>query len=147
LGLAVEESVSARIAPGEAYMSLLAWPGGADHCVAFIGGPNAWKLAHQGQAATIAFVRDTLRAWFGAEADACFGEALVTDWAENPWHGGSYAYARPGHAGDRALLGAPLADGRLVIAGEATAGNGLAGTVAGAWNEGQRAARAVRLSS
>ncbi len=143
LGLAPEESVSARIAPGERYMSFLAWPGGADHCVAFIGGPNAWALARQGESATIAFVRDKLRGWFGAEADACFGAALVTDWADNPWQHGSYAYARPGHSGDRARLGVPLADGRLVIAGEATATDGLAGTVAGAWNEGQRAARVV----
>jgi monoamine oxidase len=144
LGLAAEESVSARIAPGERYMSLLAWPGGADHCVAFIGGPNAWDLAREGDAATVDFVRAKLLSWFGAEADITFGEALVTDWASNPWHLGSYAYARAGHAGDRARLGAPLADGRLIIAGEATATDGLAGTVAGAWNEGVRAAKLIR---
>ncbi len=146
LGLAAEESVSARLDPGERYLSFLAWPGGADYCVAFIGGPNAWALAREGEAATLNFVRNKLRGWFGAEADATFGDALVTDWARNPWHRGAYAYARAGFAGDRAKLGAPLADGRLVIAGEATAIDGLAGTVAGAWNEGRRAAAIVQAA-
>ena len=91
----------------------------------------------------MAFVRERLRGWFGADADKELEAALVTTWADDPWQRGAYAYARPGHAGDRAALGVPFADGRVVIAGEATAGEGMAGTVGGAWNEGQRAARAI----
>jgi monoamine oxidase len=144
LGLAVEESVSARIAPGEAMMSLLAWPGGADHVVAFIGGPAAWALHRAGPEATIDFVRDRLRCWLGSGTE--LGEACLADWAADPWHGGAYAYAEAGHADLRARLGAPLADGRLVIAGEATCTNGLAGTVGGAWLEGERAAAIVRAA-
>ena len=143
LGLAAEESVSPMIQSGEPYLSFLAWPGGADHCIAFIGGPNAWALSREGEAATLAFVRERLRGWFGADADKELEAALVTNWADDPWQRGAYAYARPGHAGDRAALGVPFADGRIVIAGEATAGDGMAGTVGGAWNEGQRAARAI----
>ena len=143
LGLPADQSVTARIAEGAAMLSLLAWPGGADHVVAFIGGPPAWALAHEGRTATVDYVRARLRDWFGAEADTALGEAIVTDWAENPWHGGAYAYARPGHADDRARLGTPFADGRMVIAGEATATDGLAGTVAGAFNEGARAAASL----
>ena len=143
LGLAAEESVTPMIRRGEPYLSFLAWPGGADHCITFIGGPNAWALAREGEAATLAFVRERLRGWFGADADKELEAALITGWANDPWQRGAYAYARPGHAGDRAALGMPFADGRVVIAGEATAGDGMAGTVGGAWNEGQRAARAV----
>ncbi len=146
LGLRSDESVTARITRDDTMMSLLAWPGGADHAVAFIGGPPAWALAREGEAATIAFVRSRLRQWFGAQATHAFGEAVVSNWGDDIHHGGAYAYARPGHAGDRALLGAPLADGRLVIAGEATATDGLAGTVAGAWNEGKRAAAIVQAA-
>ena len=144
LGLAVEESVSARIAPGEAMMSLLAWPGGVDHVVAFIGGPHAWALHREGAAATVDFVRAQLRAWFGSATE--LGEADLADWAADPWHGGAYAYAEAGHADIRARLGEPLACGRLVIAGEATCTNGLAGTVGGAWLEGERAASIVRAA-
>ena len=143
MGLAPEESISPMIRDGEPYMSFLAWPGGADHAVAFIGGPKAWELSRAGEAATAAFVRERLRLWLGSDSDKWLAETLMTDWANNEWHLGAYAYARPGHAGDRAALGTPFADGRMVIAGEATAQDGLAGTVAGAWIEGQRAARAV----
>ena len=143
MGLAPEESISPMIRDGEPYMSFLAWPGGADHAVAFIGGPKAWELSRAGEAATAAFVRERLRLWLGSDSDKWLAETLMTDWANNEWHLGAYAYARPGHAGDRAALGTPFADGRMVIAGEATAQDGLAGTVAGAWIEGQRAARTV----
>lgn len=144
LGLTPDENITARIAPGKPMLSLLAWPGGADHSVAFIGGPAAWALAETGAAATEDFVRAKIRDWFGA--NATFGDAIVTDWAQNPWHGGAYAYARPGHAQDRARLAEPLADGRLVIAGEACCTDGLAGTVGGAWLEGRRAAATVQAA-
>lgn len=143
LGLRPGESVTAQIARGEPMLSLLAWPSGADHVVAFVGGPPAWRLARQGEAATIAFVRQRLHAWFGDRAHTALGEATVTDWHSNPLHGGAYAYARAGHAGARDTLAIPLAGARLMFAGEATAQNGLAGTVGGAWNEGQRAAAII----
>ncbi len=144
LGLAADESVSARIGRGDPMLSVLAWPGGADHLVAFIGGPPAWALSREGEAGTIDFVRERLRDWFGGEANQALGEITVANWANDPWHGGAYAYARPGHWQDRALLGAPFGDGRLVIAGEACRTDGLAGTVGGAWLDGERAAAIVQ---
>lgn len=142
LGLAQDTSVTARIGRDEAMLSVLAWPGGADQLVCFIGGPHAWELARAGATATVDFARARLRDWLGPAAG--LGEAVVSGWADDPWQGGAYAYAKPGHWQDRARLGEPLAEGRLVIAGEATAADGLAGTVGGAWNEGQRAVVAVR---
>jgi monoamine oxidase len=143
LGLAADESVTSRIARDEPMLSLLAWPGGADHVVAFLGGPPAWALHREGDAATVDFVRARLRAWFGAEADRALGDAVVADWAADPWQGGAYTYARPGCAGLRGELAAPLAEGRLVLAGEACRTDGLAGTVGGAFLDGERAADVV----
>lgn len=140
LGLRPDENVTARIERDAPMLSLLAWPGGADHVVAFIGGPPAWALACQGLAATIAFVRTRLRDWFGERADTALGDAVVTDWHDNNLFGGAYAYARAGNADARQILATPFADNRMVFAGEATASDGLAGTVGGAWNEGLRAA-------
>jgi monoamine oxidase len=143
LDLAPDESVSQRVAPGEAPLSLMAWPRGADHVSVFLGGPAAWALSEEGPAATVDFVRARLRSWFGARADTALGDPVWTDWSRDPHHLGSYAYARPGHLQDRARLGAPLLDGRLVIAGEACRMDGLAGTVAGAYLDGERAAATV----
>ncbi len=70
-------------------------------------------------------------------------EAVVTQWGREANFLGSYAYALPGHADARGKLGQPLADGRLVICGEACNEEGLAGTVGGAWHDGRRAASAV----
>jgi monoamine oxidase len=67
----------------------------------------------------------------------------MTAWGTDPAFLGAYAYAIPGAAGARAVLAAPLWDGRLVFAGEACDTDGLAGTVAGAYFSGARAADSV----
>ncbi len=54
---------------------------------------------------------------------------------------GSYAYARPGAAGQRAVLAAPV-DGRLFFAGEATSPDAFT-TARGAYEAGGRAADEV----
>jgi monoamine oxidase len=86
-----------------------------------------------------------LRRLVGARADRVFagGARLVTRWDADPWARGAYAYVPPGQAGARAALAEPLAEGRLVFAGEACH-DGLAGTVGGAWLSGEAAARTVR---
>ena len=61
-----------------------------------------------------------------------------------PFARGSYSHALPGHAGDRAVLAAPV-DGRLFFAGEATSPNFFS-TAHGARDSGERAAGEV-LSS
>jgi monoamine oxidase len=124
-------------------MSFLAWPYGAAHIVGFIGGPAAAALSREGPAAVEAFARAQLSDLLGHGADAALGAGVVADWARDPLHRGAYAYAKPGHAGARAALGTPLGGGRLVFAGEACRTDGLAGTVGGAWLDGERAGAVV----
>ena len=59
-------------------------------------------------------------------------------WAHDPFARGAYSHALPGHAGDRAVLAAPV-DGRLFFAGEATSPNFFS-TAHGARDSGERAA-------
>jgi monoamine oxidase len=142
LGLPASCSLHRQVAPGEPAMFFHAWPSGRDHVIGFAGGPTAWELARAGADATEAFARAQLRDLLGARADA-LGAAVVTTWGTDPAHLGAYAYARTGHADARAALAQPLADGRLIFAGEATCTDGLAGTVGGAYLAGQQAARIV----
>src|SRR6266404_2902193 len=62
-------------------------------------------------------------------------------WAHDPFARGSYSHALPGHAGDRAVLAAPV-DDRLFFAGEATSPNFFS-TAHGARDSGERAAGEV----
>jgi len=130
---------------GEPAIVLQCWPQGRDYVSAWIGADTAWALQQQGDAACIDFVRNHISSLFGARATSLFPgtEAVVTQWGREANFQGSYAYALPGHADARGRLGLPLAGGRLVICGEACNENGLAGTVGGAWHDGQRAALAV----
>lgn len=128
-------------APGEPAMSFQLRPGGSDLLIGFVGGPTAWRLATQPEAETAHLAYTELAASLGpltAHPVAC------TRWGTDPLHRGAYAYARAGAADARATLAHPLADGRLIFAGEATAADGLAGTVGGAWNEGVRAADVIK---
>jgi monoamine oxidase len=68
----------------------------------------------------------------------------ATAWLQDPWSRGSYSYALPGHAGDRAALAAPI-DNRLFFAGEATSPNFFS-TAHGAWLSGLAAAEAALAS-
>ena len=140
-GLAPGTSLHRWVAhAGEPAMFFLAWPDGQDHLLGFVGGPAAWELSRAGPAATEAFARAELRRLLGAEA--AFAGAVVTGWGGNPAFAGAYAYARPGCAGARAAMDAPLAE-RLWFAGEAWCSDGLAGTVGGAFRSGEAAARAA----
>ena len=130
---------------GDPFMIFQCWPYGRDYVQGWIGGSPAWDLARQGDAAVADFALAELRRLLGARADRVFaGSArLVTRWDADPWARGAYAYVPPGQAGARSALAEPLAEGRLVFAGEACH-DGLAGTVGGAWLSGEAAARAVR---
>lgn len=146
LGLAPTTSIRQQARPGMPAMGLLAWPYGAPYVQSFIGGPTAWALAAAGPAATEDFARGQIATLLGADALKALGPALVTPWATDPWHRGSYAYATVGHHEARAVLGTPVGDGRLVFAGEAVRTDGLAGTIGGAWASGEAAARGVMAS-
>lgn len=144
LGLQASCRIEAYIEQiGDPAMTFIANPRGLDFIIGFQGGNTAWALeaGDRQDGGAEEFARDQLRAMFGAVFPP---GAIVTRWGADPLARGSYAYARPGHAGARAVLAEPLAGGRLVFAGEATRTDGLAGTVGGAWLSGQHAARLVR---
>jgi monoamine oxidase len=143
LGLPLHCSVDRRVERrGEPFMPLQCWPYGRDYVQGWIGGSMAWELARAGDAAAVDFALGELRGIFGSRVDALFrgGATLVTHWESDPWVRGAYAYAVPGWACAGPELGRPLADGRLVFAGEACHGT-FAGTVGGAWISGQEAGR------
>jgi monoamine oxidase len=145
LGLPDSCSIDRRVArPGDPMPTVQLWPRGRDAITSFLGGRTAWGVAKEGAPAAEALVRDWLRGLFGSRIDRILPEpaVLVTDWATNPLTLGAYAYARPGCYAARATLGRPLAGGRLIFAGEAVHEN-LAGTVAGAFITGERAAALV----
>jgi monoamine oxidase len=128
---------------GEPFALFNLWPFGRDHVIGWIGGGAAFALAREGDAAAEDFARSELRRVFGARADRLFAPgAVVTAWQRNPRVLGAYSNARPGQAEARHVLATPLADGRLVFAGEACH-VGLAGTVGGAWLSGIRAASVI----
>ena len=129
--------------PGADAMSFHAWPDGADHVVGFVGGAQAWDLARLGDAALGAFALERLREMLGSRASQALAPACVGSWGTDPATLGAYAYARPGHADARGVLGTPIGDGHLVFAGEAVCTDGLAGTVGGAWLSGRAAAHGV----
>ena len=119
------------------------WPFGRPVAAAWVGGPRAWALAREGDAAAEEHVRELLRKVWGGRGDRAFARgAVVTAWDRDPYVRGAYSNALPGHADARSILAAPLGGGRLIFAGEACH-LGLAGTVGGAWESGQRAAATV----
>ncbi len=127
---------------GEPTMGFQCWPYKRDYVQGWVGGPVAWELARAGNAAAVDFALGQLRSIFGSRVDRLFdaGQHLVTRWDADPWVRGAYSFVRTGDYGARAALAQPLADGRLLFAGEACH-EGMAGTVAGAWISGQDAAR------
>ncbi len=119
-------------------MTFNAWPQGRSYVTGFVGGRLAWSLAGDDRAAA-ALARAELAAMLG-DAVRLTGQAVVTRWATDPWYRGAYAYARPGDAGQRAVLAEAYPGERLLFAGEACRTDGLAGTVGGAYLSGQEAA-------
>lgn len=143
LGLPMHASTDRRVAPGEELVPITFWPQGRPIVQAWIGGPLGAEVEREGPAAAEALVRAEIAARLGSAAPAAFRPgALVSAWVTDPFARGVYSHARIGAAGARAILAAPLAGGRLCLAGEACH-QGLAGTVGGAWLSGEAAARAA----
>jgi monoamine oxidase len=107
----------------------------------FFGGRFAAALEREGEAAIFAFAADELARLFGGGIRARLKPLAATAWLGDPWARGSYSYACPGHADDRARLAVPV-DGRLYFAGEATSPNFFS-TAHGAYLSGVVAADAV----
>ena len=129
-------------APADRPISWIARPFGAPVMLAFIGGSLAWELSRAGPAAAELHARAEFAKVFGAEAAAALGPPIITDWGNDPAFFGSYSHARPGAQSARRALAEPLADGRLIFAGEACHPR-FAATVAGAWLSGEGAAQLV----
>jgi monoamine oxidase len=145
LGLPLHCSLDRQVErSGDPTMGFQCWPYKRDYVQGWIGGPAAWDLARAGDPAAVDFALGQLRSVLGSRVDRVFagGAHLVTHWEADPLIRGAYSLVHPGDAGARAALGTPLADGRLVFAGEACH-SGMTGTLAGAWISGQDAARAA----
>ena len=85
---------------------------------AYFGGALALALEAGGMAAFFDFAVAELVGLFGADFASRVKPLGLHCWASDPLARGSYSYAAPGRADDRAIL-ASAVDGRLFFAGEA----------------------------
>jgi monoamine oxidase len=109
--------------------------------VTWAGGPKATALDGISPAQRVERALDELGGLFGkAEVRDEFESALTHDWSADPFSRGAYSYVAVGGGKARAVLAAPL-DGTLFFAGEATSMDDQGGTVNGALESGERAAR------
>jgi monoamine oxidase len=107
----------------------------------FFGGRFAQSLEDAGEGAIAAQSIDEIAAFLGNDYRRKLKPLSESRWAHDPFARGSYSHALPGHAGDRAVLAAPV-DGWLFFAGEATSPNFFS-TAHGARDSGERAAGEV----
>jgi monoamine oxidase len=108
----------------------------------FFGGSFARELEDAGEGAIAAHSIDEIASFLGNDIRRKLKPLYESRWAHDPFARGSYSHALPGHAGDRAVLAAPV-DGRLFFAGEATSPTFFT-TAHGARDSGERAAKEVR---
>lgn len=107
----------------------------------YFGGTLAWTLEGEGPGAFEAFALDELCALIGSGFRRRARAVSVTAWGADLFARGAYSYARPGRAGDRARLAAPIED-RIFFAGEACSPHAFS-TAHGALETGIEAARGV----
>ncbi len=107
----------------------------------YFGGSNAAALETAGERGFFDFAVSELTAIFGSAFARRLQPIRMHCWGVDPFARGSYSYARPGLAGERAKLAAPV-DRRLFFAGEACA-HGDFSTAHGAWFTGVAAAQDV----
>jgi monoamine oxidase len=104
----------------------------------FFGGRFARSLEDAGEGVLAAESINEIVAILGNDFRRKLKPLAESRWAHDPFARGSYSHALPGHAGDRAVLAAPV-DGRLFFAGEATSPEFFS-TAHGARDSGERAA-------
>jgi monoamine oxidase len=107
----------------------------------FFGGRFAQSLEDAGPGAFAAESINEIVSFLGNDYRRKLKPLAESRWSHDPFARGSYSHALPGHAGDRAVLAAPV-DGRLFFAGEATS-PGFFSTAHGARDSGERAAEEV----
>jgi monoamine oxidase len=118
------------------------YPVRSELMVAWVGGPKAIALHGASEAELIERALQNLGALLGEPAlvRAELEGAAVHDWNRDPFSRGAYSYVTVGGVRARAVLAAPV-DDTLFFAGEATSDDGQGGTVNGALETGERAAR------
>ena len=121
--------------------ALLGRVSGTDLHVVEVAGNFGRELAAKGEPAMLDFAREWLTALFGTDVKSKITRAHATRWNEEPYVLGAMSAASPGHAEARSTLVEPVG-GRLWFAGEALHATKW-GTVAGAWESGERAADAA----
>jgi len=107
----------------------------------FFGGRFAQSLEDAGPGAIAAHSIDEITGFLGNDFRNKLKPLAESHWAQDPFARGSYSHALPGHAGQRAVLAAPV-EGRLFFAGEATSPDFFT-TAHGARDSGERAAREI----
>jgi monoamine oxidase len=116
------------------YIRPFGWP--VIEC--FLGGDSARVVETDGADAVFGQAIDELAGLFGNDVRRLLQPLIVSQWAGDPYVGGGYSCALPGHAGARALLARPYED-RIFFAGEATNATDFT-TAHGAHDSGVRAA-------
>lgn len=118
------------------------YPVRSELITAWAGGPKAIALLGASEGELIEQALQGLGALFGEPAlvRAELEGAAVHDWNRDPFSRGAYSYVTVGGVGARLVLAAPAFD-TLFFAGEATSNDGQGGTVNGALETGERAAR------
>lgn len=111
---------------------------GSRLCFVQVGGKTSAELAEEGEAALKSFALDWLIAQFGSDVRKFVARSHATRWNKQPWALGAFSSASPGGQSARQVLSGPLGD-RIWFAGDAVH-ESLWGTVAGAWESGERAA-------
>lgn len=111
----------------------------------YFGGRFARDLEDAGDGALATAAIDEIVALLGSDYRKKLRPLAASHWAHDRFATGSYSYALPGHAGDRARL-ARSVDERIFFAGEATSPNFFS-TCHGALESGIRAAGKVASAS
>ncbi|MEP9349636.1 NAD(P)/FAD-dependent oxidoreductase [Xanthobacter sp. KR7-225] len=137
LDLRPDERLFFKAASSRSY-ALAARIGGTDLYGFDVGGALASALADGPVEGARAFVRETLTHEFGAQVAGKLGRVSATRWTREPFALGAFSCALPG-AGNLRRAFTEVASGRLLFAGE-HAHESLWGTLAGAWQSGERAA-------
>jgi monoamine oxidase len=107
---------------------------------AWAGGPRAERLEGLGEDEIVHRAITSLETTFALRsADMHLESALAHDWGADPFARGAYSYVLVGGSGAREKLSKPIAS-TLFFAGEATSPD-ASGTVSGALESGERAAR------
>ncbi|HYU11262.1 MAG TPA: FAD-dependent oxidoreductase, partial [Stellaceae bacterium] len=125
-------------------MSYQLRPFGRPRINCFFGGRFAAGLERDCFEAMVAFATDELAGLLGNDVRHRLRPITASFWRQDEFARGSYSYALPGHADDRAKLAAPV-DDRLFFAGEACSLNFFS-TAHGAYETGTAAAAAALKS-